>query len=161
MTHMGSCISAKGVRPVIGFSQKFHSTYLYGSYSPVDGDSFVWEIEGVSTQIFESYLHAFSQHRPNELKIIIIDNAGFHSTKNITIPENIRLINIPAYSPELNPCEQIWAYLKNRFKNTVFQNMEELRNWLYQNVNKMTCQHIKSITANYNYLTKFNMAFKN
>jgi len=161
MSHIGSCISAKGVRPVINYSHKFSSTYLYGSYSPVDGDSFVWEIQGVSTQIFEAYLNAFSEHRPNELKIVVIDNAGFHSTKNITIPDNIKLINIPAYSPELNPCEQIWAYLKNRFKNAVFKNMEQLRDWLTQNVQDMIPDKIKSITANKNYLSEFNAAFKN
>lgn len=161
MTHMGSCISAKGVRAVVDFSQRFHSTYLYGSYSPVDGDSFVWEIQGVSTQIFEAYLKAFSEHRPDELKIIVIDNAGFHSTKNIKIPDNIRLVNIPPYSPELNPCEQIWGYLKNRFKNKTFNNMEQLRDWLDENVKTMTLDRIKSITAHPKYITEFNTAFKN
>ena len=89
MSHMGSCISAKGVRPVIKYSHKFSSTYLYGSYSPIDGDSFVWEINGVSTQIFEAYLKGLSMHRPKEFKIVVIDNAGFHSTKHIKIPDNI------------------------------------------------------------------------
>jgi hypothetical protein len=115
MGHMGSCISVKGVRPVISYGHKFSSTYLYSSYSPIDGDSFVWEVEGVSTKIFETYLNGLSQHRPEEFKIVVIDNAGFHSTKNITVPSNIFLLNIPAYSPELNPCEQVWAYMKTRY----------------------------------------------
>jgi transposase len=46
------------------------------------------------------------------LKIIIIDNAGFHSLTKYDIPENIKLIRIPPYSPELNPSEKIWAYIK-------------------------------------------------
>ena len=161
MSHMGSCISAKGVRPVIKYSHKFASTYLYGSYSPIDGDSFVWEINGVSTQIFEAYLQELSLHRPNEFKIIIIDNAGFHSTKNIQVPDNIYLLNIPAYTPELNPCEQVWAYLKTRFKNQVFSTMENLQNWLYHQVQSMSEQTIISITANHHYLDHFNANFKN
>lgn len=161
MSHMGSCISAKGIRPVINYSHKFSSTYLYGSYSPIDGDSFVWEVNGVSTKIFETYLHALSAHRPKEFKIVVIDNAGFHSTKNIRVPDNIFLLNIPPYTPELNPCEQIWAYIKTRFKNQVFKNMEELKEWLYQKVNSMSENTIMSITSNYHYLDLFNTTFKN
>ncbi len=152
MSHMGSCITAKGVRPLINYQHTFSSTYLYGSYSPIDGDSFVWEVEGVSSKIFEAYLKAFSQHRPEEFKIVVIDNAGFHSTKNITVPSNIFLLNIPAYTPELNPCEQVWAYLKTRFKNHVFHSMQELREWLYDQVNDMSEKTIMSITANHHYI---------
>ena len=161
MSHMGSCIAAKGVRPVLQYSHKFSSTYLYGSYSPIDGDSFVWEVNGVSTQIFEAYLKALSQHRPKEFKIVVIDNAGFHSTKNIEMPHNIQLLNIPAYTPELNPCEQIWAYLKTRFKNQVFETMDQIREWLYEKVQNMTKQTIMSITANHHYTNQFYATFKN
>jgi transposase len=158
---MGSCISAKGVRPVINYQHKFSSTYLYGSYSPIDGDSFVWEVEGVSTAIFEAYLKELSQHRPNEFKIIVIDNAGFHSTKNIKIPDNIYLLNIPAYTPELNPCEQVWAYIKTRFKNQVFETLDGLKSWIYETVENMSEQTIMSITSNHHYINHFNAAFKN
>lgn len=161
MSHIGSCISAKGVRPVIHYSHKFSSTYLYGSYSPIDGDSFVWEVNGVSTVIFEAYLKELSRHRPREFKIVVIDNAGFHSTKNITIPDNIYLLNIPAYSPELNPCEQVWAHIKTRFKNKVFKTMDSLREWLHKTVTSMDNNSIISITANHNYLNQFNATFNN
>ena len=83
MTHVGSLITARGVRPKVKYQHKFATTYLYGSYSPIDGDSFVYEIEGVNTHIFEAYLYQFSLHRPDQVKIIVIDNAGFHSTKHI------------------------------------------------------------------------------
>lgn len=156
---MGSCISAKGVRPVISYGHKFSSTYLYGSYSPIDGDSYVWEVEGVSTKIFETYLKSLSQHRPKEFKIVVIDNAGFHSTKNITVPSNIFLLNIPAYTPELNPCEQVWAYMKTRFKNKVFNTMEDLKKWLYESVLNMSKETILSITSNHHFLKEFNTAF--
>ena len=112
MSHIGKCVTARGVRPVINYQHKFASTYLYGSYSPIDGDSFVWEINGVDVKIFEAYLNAFFKHRPDEYKIVVIDNAGFHSTKHIEIPDNIYLLNIPPYCPELNPCEKIWQHIK-------------------------------------------------
>ena len=56
---------------------------MYGSFSPITGDQFVWEIEGVNCEIFEAYLQSMSEFKPEEYKIVIIDNARFHSTKNI------------------------------------------------------------------------------
>lgn len=159
MTYTGSCITAKGVRPIVTYQHKYSSTYLYGSYSPVDGASFVWEINGVSCKIFESYLHDFSLYRPEELKVLVIDNAGFHSTKNIVVPKNIVLLRIPPYTPELNPCEQIWAWIKNRFKNQIFETMESLKTWLHNQVRQMDNQLIKSIVSNHHFLNQFNATF--
>ena len=159
MTHTGSCIAARGVQPIVKYQHKYKTTYLWGSYSPIDGDSFVWEINGVNTAIFEAYLNALSKHRPEQLKILIIDNAGFHSTKNIKVPYNIILINIPPYSPELNPCEQIWKYIKTRFKNQVFDNIQDLKKWLYEMVCFMSTDTIKSICSNPTYLNAFNSAY--
>ena len=105
MTHLGKYLTASGVKPIVEYQHKFKNTYLWGSYSPINGDSFVWEVNGVDSSIFEAYLKHYSLHKPNEYKIVVIDNAGFHSTKNIEIPDNIFLLNIPPYSPELNPCE--------------------------------------------------------
>ena len=159
MTALGRCITAKGVKPVINYQHKFKSTYLWGSYSPIDGDSFVWEINGTDSLIFEQYLKALSLHRPDEFKILVIDNAGFHSTKNIAIPNNIHLLRIPPYSPELNPCEQIWQYMKNRFQNQAFSSMDKLKEWLNDMVNSMSTSLVKSIVSNHHYLNAFFMSF--
>lgn len=155
MTHVGSIITAKGVRPKVKYQHKFATTYLYGSYSPIDGDSFVFEIDAVNTNIFETYLKQFSLHRPNQTKIVVIDNAGFHSTKNIEVPSNIILLRIPPYSPELNPCEQIWAWIKNRYKNKVFTDIDQLKNWLHAIVQSMKPSLIKAIVSNHHYLNAF------
>lgn len=160
MTHVGRCLTAKGVKPVVTYQHAFKNTYLYGSFSPINGDAFILEIDGVDTKIFEAYLQGFSKQKPEELKILIIDNAGFHSTKNISVPENIILVNIPPYSPELNPAEKIWHYIKSRFKNHLFGNMENLKNWLYEDiVQNLTPETIMSITNNKFYCNAFFSAF--
>ena len=156
MTHVGRCLTARGVKPIVSFQHVFQTTYLYGSYSPINGDSFVWEINGVDTTIFERYLNSFSTHKPNEYKIVVIDNAGFHSTKNISVPENIFLLRIPPYAPELNPCEQVWQYIKKRYKNNRFDSMETLKKWLHDFVVQMDEDLIKSISSNHHYLNAFN-----
>ena len=161
MNHLGKYLTACAIKPIVTYQHIFKTTYLYGSYSPIDGDSFVWEINGVDNKIFEEYLKEFSLYRPKEYKIVVIDNAGFHSTKNIQVPDNIYLLRIPPYNPELNPCEQIWQYMKNRFKNKRFENMENLKQWLHNMINEMQKETIKSITSNHNYLNAFNTAFNN
>ncbi len=158
MTHIGKYLTAKGIKPIVKYQHAFKNTYLYGSYSPVNGDSFVWEINGTDTKIFEAYLQAFSKHRETEYKIVVIDNAGFHSTRNISVPDNILLLNIPPYCPELNPCEKIWQHIKSRFKNHTFETMKNVKDWLATSVNQMTEKQIMSITLNEKYLTSFNEA---
>lgn len=157
MTHVGRCLTARGVKPIVNYKHCFDNTYLYGSFSPVDGDMFVYEIPGVSSEIFYEYLKAFSMHRPSELKIIVIDNAGFHSLKDYTLPPNIKLLNIPPYSPELNPSEKIWAYIKQFFKNKLFESLKDVQNWLHDFVReKLPPQVVKSITHDELYLNAFN-----
>lgn len=149
MTHIGKCLTAKGVKPIVKYQHAFKNTYLYGSFSPINGDSFVYEIEGTTSEIFYKYLVEFSKYKQNELKAIIIDNAGFHSLKKYDIPENIILIRIPPYTPELNPAEKIWHYIKQHYKNKVFDNLSNVKKWLHEfirlNLNK---ENIMSITKN-------------
>ena len=91
---------------------------------------------------------------------MIIDNAGFHSTKNITIPENIKLIRIPPYTPELNPCEKVWQYLKERFKNQTFKNIEDLKQWLHHIVKEqINSENIISIVNSEFYIKTFKACF--
>lgn len=155
-TMVGYCLSAIGVRPKVSYQHKFANTYLWGSYSPINGDSFVWEINGVDSYIFERYLEEFSKQNQREFKIVVIDNAGFHSCLNIDIPENIFLLRIPPYSPELNPCEQIWQHIKKHFKNKQFDNIDLLKNWLHKMVCDMDNELIKSIVSNHHYLDNIN-----
>jgi transposase len=160
MTHTGKCLTASGIKPIVNYQHKFETTYLYGSYSPINGNSFVWEINGVDTKIFESYLKHFSEYKPEEYKIVVIDNAGFHSTKNIEVPENIALIRIPPYTPELNPAEKVWQYLKERFKNKTFGNIKELKKWLHQTVvEEITKENVISIVHNDLYNNIFKACF--
>jgi transposase len=144
----------------VKYQHAFKNTYLYGSFSPIDGDSFVYEIEGTTSELFYEYLLAFSRHRPTELKIIIIDNAGFHSLAKYSMPEHIILIRIPAYSPELNPSEKIGAYIKQFYKNRVFQNLDHVKSWLHHfGKEKITEEIVKKITHNHFFLNDFYSVF--
>lgn len=149
MTHTGKCLTAVGVKPIVRYQHAFKSTYLYGSFSPINGDAFVYEIEATTSEIFYKYLVEFSKYKPKELKVVVIDNAGFHSSSKYNIPKNIKIIRIPPYSPELNPAEKIWHYIKQKFKNKVFENLPNLKTWLHEFVrNELNKQLVVSITHN-------------
>ncbi|MGB5377854.1 transposase [Muriicola sp.] len=94
--------------------------------------------------------------------MIIIDNAAFHSLNKYTLPDNIKIIRIPPYSPELNPSEKIWLYMNQHFKNNVFETLDNVKLWLYDFVNNnLDNQLIKSVTFNKNlckpFLAQFNI----
>ena len=146
-TYIGSCLTAKGVKPIVNYQHAFLNTYLYGCFSPINGDSFVYEIQGTTSELFYKYLIAFSNYKPKEIKIIIIDNAAFHSLKEYQLPDNIKLIRIPPYSPELNPAEKIWQYIKQHYKSNVFETLDNVKLWLYDFVkNNFDQVKVKSIT---------------
>ena len=81
---------------------------------PKTGENFFMEFNTVDSACFEAFLNSFSKQYPDFMNIIILDNASFHKSKKINIPENIFLLFQPPYSPELNPTERIWLHLKNR-----------------------------------------------
>ena len=76
------------------------------------------------------------------------------------MPENIKLIRIPAYSPELNPSEKIWAYTKQFYKNKVFENLENVKQWLHQFVKeKLSKKRVMSITHDNFFFNDFYSVF--
>jgi transposase len=155
-THIGRCLTARGVKPIVRYQHAFKNTYLYGSFSPINGDSFVSEIEGTTSEIFYNYISEFSKYKPKEFKIIIIDNAGFHSLSKYEIPKNIAFIRIPPYTPELNHSEKIWAYIKQSYKNRVFENLENVKLWLHDFIkNRLTVEKILSITSDQLFFNAF------
>jgi len=70
-------------------------------------------------------------------------------------PNNIRFLRIPPYIPELNPYEQVWAYINKRFKNITYYSLQNLKKWLKMFVESMSEETIKSIVGNHYYINAF------
>jgi transposase len=96
---------------------------------------------------FQIFMNEFSKERPMELKVIVLDNGAFHKVRTLVIPDNIILIFLPPYSPELNPAEKIWAKFKRDFTNRLFKTMDSLKEYMCVQANKLTKQEVQSITA--------------
>ena len=107
--------------------------------------------DGVSKNAFITYLQDLSLYKPRELKILIIDNAAFHSTKDVKLPENIILLPIPPYCPELNPAEKMWQWFKSKVSMKIYKSLDQLEQQITQIINNTDNQKVKSITS-YQYL---------
>ena len=96
---------------------------------------------------FEKFLELFASKYPLDLHIIQVDNGGFHNSLNLSIPENVILLCQPAYSPEVNPIERLWGYIKEQLKWLRFEQIEELRAAVQKELNKLTNEVIASLTG--------------
>ncbi len=100
---------------------------------------------------FQIFLDEFSKVRPKELKVIVLDNGAFHKAKKLKIPGNITLIFLPPYSPELNPAERMWQKFKRNFANKLFKTLEEVHNFISEQVKSNTKETTRS-TCGYDYI---------
>lgn len=141
------CLTAKGIKPIVPYQHRFKNFYLFGAYSPVNGDHFTLEFPYCNTSCFEQYLEAFSAYKSDEFKILLVDNGAFHRTKTLAIPDNIELMFIPPYSPELNPAERMWRYLKDNLANCTFDTLQLLSDKVCEMLRNLTTQIVHSITG--------------
>jgi len=144
-------LTAKGVKPVCTVHQVFKSTYLFGAFSPINGDSFLLELPNCCTETFQVFLNEFSQQNPNELKLIVLDNGAFHKAHALIIPDNIFLIFLPPYSPELNPADKMWQKIKRDFTNKFFNTLDDLSFFITESVATLKNNLVKS-TCGYSYI---------
>jgi transposase len=101
--------------------------HAYAAVAPALGQMVSLILPEASTAMMNLFLEQVSQTFSKHFIVMQVDQAGWHSAKDLVIPENIRLIPQPAYSPELNPVEHIWDELREKyFHNCVFPSLEPL-----------------------------------
>jgi hypothetical protein len=101
-----------------GYQREF--VYVYGAVSPLEGD-LDWRLcREMNTLRMGEFLLQVSQAHPTEFMVMVVDGASSHKAKDLVIPDNIRLLALPPYAPELNPQEHIWEGLREKeFPNRV------------------------------------------
>jgi len=96
------------------------------------------------------FLDEVATRHSKERIVMVTDGAGWHNTASLVIPENMRLVKLPPYSPELNPTEHIWDDLREKsFHNRVFSSIDALEQHLSTSLLNMELdnQRIHSIVA--------------
>ncbi|MDQ2862168.1 MAG: IS630 family transposase [Bacteroidota bacterium] len=144
-TRNGKALTAKGIKPICPFHQIFKTVYLFGAFSPVNGEKFLLEMPHCNSDTFQIFLNELSLQNPTEFKIMVLDNGAFHKANSLIIPENIALIFLPPYSPKLNPAENVWAILKRKFTNKIHHSLEEVSDFIKIAIADLTTDKIKSI----------------
>lgn len=141
------CLTKKGIRPIVPYQHRFKNFYLFGAYAPANGDHFTLEMPYCNADGSQHWLDGFSKHRAEEFKIVVLDNGAFHKARSLQVPPNIALMFLPPYSPELNPAEMMWRYIKDRLGNLVFDSLEALSEKVAQIVRAISNQNVMSITG--------------
>ena len=125
MARIRRCWAPAPLRPTVrnGYEREF--TYVYGAVSPQEGQ-LDWSLsEKMNTAQMNGFLLQVSQAHAQEFIVMVVDGASSHKAKELVVPENIRLIRLPGYSPELNPEEHIWDEVREKaFPNLVLDSMD-------------------------------------
>ena len=147
MTGITAVWADRGSRPTIIKQTEYEWLYLFASVNPMTGESSALRTPTVNTDYMNEHLHFISEPvGKNKHVVLVMDQAGWHVAKALKIPSNITLYYLPAYSPELNPIERVWTYLKSHYlSNRVFDDYDDLFAATGQAWNLLTEDDLKSI----------------
>ncbi len=102
----------RGTRPRAPRDQRYTSAYIFGAVCPA---------RRTTASLVMPHANAEAH------AMLLLDGAGYHIAADLVVPDNISLMVLPPYAPELNPVENIWAYLRsNKLANTVFDDYEHV-----------------------------------
>ncbi len=119
----------KGQRPIALGHHRYKWLYVTAFIQPISGETFWYLSNGVSKPFFAGLLALFAREAGAGRERIIVlglDNAGWHTEPNLAVPDGIRLVYLPPYSPELQPAEHLWPILDEPLANRYFESLADL-----------------------------------
>ena len=145
---VGRCWALRGERALSRVHPGYENFYLYSGVAPHTGKSFHLILPWVNTEMMSLYLEEFSRAYPLEKILLIMDQAGWHGSKGLIVPENIAIELLPAYSPELNPVERLWQWLRRHVcRNRFFLSLEELTDALCATIRRLSESFLSSLCS--------------
>lgn len=140
--------SERGSRPSAVKQTEYEWCYLFAAVNPVTGASSAIVAPTVNTSYMNEHLRFISREAgPDKHVVLVLDQAGWHVAKALKVPRNIVLLHLPSYSPELNPIERIWAYLRSHYlSNRVYADYNHLFEQTSAAWNRLDEQRLMSIT---------------
>lgn len=144
MTRPKRCWAPAPLRPTMrnGYEREF--VYVYGAVSPREGE-LDWRLcREMNTARMGEFLDQVSQAHPAEFLVMVVDGASSHKAKDLVVPENIRLLPLPPYAPELNPQEHVWDEVREKeFPNRVFDRMDMVIGQLEHGLPRLAADHVR------------------
>lgn len=121
--------------------QGYKNFYVYSCVSPHSGESFSFFLPELNTEMMNIFLDKFSKKYSDKNIFLIMDQAGWHKAKDLKVPQNTKLIFLLLYSPELNPIEKLWQWLRKEVThNNIFKTLDALMDALEKEFRKLTPQ---------------------
>lgn len=109
--------------------RRYQWKYVFGFVHPASGRTEWWITSTVSGEGMSEVLREFAalvEAGPHRRIVLVLDGAGWHTAQFLVVPEGIHLVFQPAYSPELQPAEQLWPLLNEPLANRDFVDLTEL-----------------------------------
>lgn len=141
------CWGLTGSRPTAVQQTEYEWVYLFGAVNPRTGESSALLAPTVNTEYMNHHLRFISEQAGADVHVILVlDGAGWHVAKALQVPSNMTLLPLPPYSPELNPVERLWAYLRSHYlSNRVYRGYDDLLTASGIAWNQLTPEHLRSI----------------
>jgi len=140
-----------GSRPAAPRDLGFSSAYVFGAVCPSEGKAAALIMPICNTAAMNHHLSEISSQVTTEAHaVVILDRAGWHRSQGLVVPSNITLLELPPYSPELNPVERIWHYLRTHWlANSVFTSLTDIMDACEMAWNRFATNHdlIRSLCA--------------
>ncbi len=117
-------------RPRAPRDTRYKWSYIFGAACPARGTAAGLILPYVNTEAMGLHLEEIAKAvAPGAHALLIVDGAGWHCAKALEVPDNITLLKLPPYAPELNPMENVWAYLRaNKLAISVFDSYADILN---------------------------------
>jgi hypothetical protein len=133
-----------GSRPLAPKDLGFASAYVFGAVCPSEGKAAALIMPICNTAAMNHHLREISsQVAPDAHAAVILDRAGWHRSQGLVVPDNITLLELPPYSPELNPVERIWHYLRSHWlANSVFTSLVDIMDACETAWNRFAADHV-------------------
>ncbi len=118
----------RGTRPAAPHDQRTRSAYIFGAICPARGVGAGLVLPRCNSAAMNLHLQEISANvAPDAHAILILDQAGWHLSKTLKVPDNITILPLPPKSPELNPVENIWQFIRdNWLSNRVFTSYNDI-----------------------------------
>jgi transposase len=144
------CWAPTSVRPEVAAQLIREYIYLYGAVCPKDGTCVYLIMPTSDTACFQIYLNVLSRKYRKQYILLVLDGAPNHRCGKLTVPDNVWLLFLPPYSPELNPKENLWDEIREKiFKNYALKSMDAVRTKLEEAILyiERNPKTVKSITS--------------
>lgn len=118
----------RGTRPSAPHDQRTASTYIFGAVCPHEGKGAALVLPACNTEAMSLHLAEIANTvKPGAHAVLLLDQAGWHLSTRLIVPPNITIIALPPKSPELNPMENIWQFVRdNWLSNRIFASYEDI-----------------------------------